>query len=396
MDGVFSFFNLAGGGETNNHHIEIKNNHIHHTPNAGIRMQDADYVVIEDNILHDCSWWSSDANGGLVIAAKKQIDTKKIVKIIVRRNMIYHCGNYNVFYIEGNHKNEYGGAQYDRIDDGSGISFTGFIGAGYQMDGYDLIENNICFDNGMNGLTFQQTKNGIIRNNTVYDNNKYPGDRIYGGIAINAGENIKVYNNIAVGSVAKPNLILYNILGTPNPFVADNNIKYRGTANAMYGDAVIDADPMFVYESSDPTLANFSLKEGSTAIDLGTTQSDKAIDDFDGHKRPIGVAIDAGALEFSSDNSFENAENNKNFWDEEDEVITSTFDFEEEDKAFVFMTKEGNIELIRFEEEAWKLYNLNGQLIKEGLEENVIDTSELAKGMYLLKVGAQELRIVVP
>ncbi len=43
------FFNLTDGTDSYNHHIEIRNNHVHHCPNAGIRIQDGDYILIEDN-----------------------------------------------------------------------------------------------------------------------------------------------------------------------------------------------------------------------------------------------------------------------------------------------------------------------------------------------------------
>jgi hypothetical protein len=389
------FFNLADGTDSYNHHIEIRNNHVHHCPNAGIRIQDGDYILIEDNEVHDCSWWSSDANGGLILAAKKQIDTKQIIKIIVRRNKVYHIGNYNIFWIEGDNSSNYGGLNYTAIDDGSGISFTGYIGSDRDMDGYDLIENNICFDNGMNGLTFQQTRNGIIRNNTTYANNAYPGNRIYGGIAVNTGDNIKVYNNIAMGSAAAPNLILYNIIGSPTNFQAENNIRYRGSAASLYGSNVIELNPTIVNESIDPLVADFGLTDGSPAIDLGTT-FDPTVDDFYGHARPVGSGIDAGAVEFSADSNYLDGNNNDNFWD--DDVLGASDHHGEFTVSMgspeIYYTTDGDIEILRYEESEWGLYNLGGKLVLQGTEENKIRLSETPRGLYLLKIGRRPYKVV--
>ncbi len=283
---------------------------------------------------------------------------------------------------------------YTGIDDGSGISFTGYNGSDRDMDGYDLIENNICFDNGMNGLTFQQTQNGIIRNNTTYANNAYPGTRIYGGIAVNTGDNIKVYNNLAMGSAASPNLILYNIIGSPTNFQAENNIRYRGTAASLYGSNVIELDPSIVNESIDPLVADFGLTDGSPAIDLGTTL-DPAIDDFYGHARPIGYGIDAGAIEFSTDSSFADGNNDDNFWDDE---VLGTTDHQGEFSISmggpeIYYSNNGDIEILRYEESEWGLYSLSGKLILSGKEESMIPLSEQHRGLYILKIGTRSFRV---
>jgi parallel beta-helix repeat protein len=392
------FFNLADGTDSYNHHIEIRNNLIHHTPNAGIRIQDGDYILIEDNIVHNVSWWSSDANGGIVIAAKKQIDDKKIVKIVVRRNKVYNVGNYNIFWIEGDNSNGYGGLNYEKIDDGSGISFTGFIGSDYQMDGYDLIENNICFNNGMNGLTFQGTKNGIIRNNTVYANNAYPGDRIYGGIAVNGGENVKLYNNIAVGDPDEPNLILYNIIGNPTNLQAENNLMFRGTSASSFEDGVIESDPLFAQASRYDSLADFSLTTGSPAIDLGT-DFEISIDDYYGNQRPVGAKVDAGAIEYSSDDSHTSANNNKNFWDDspEEEVSLPPHRGEfsvSQSSPQILINSNGNIEIIQFQENKWALFTVDGKQIISGQKNNTVPLSEMRQGLYLLRIDQKTFRIM--
>jgi len=256
-----------------------------------------------------------------------------------------------------------------------------------------LIENNICFNNGMNGLTFQQTKNGIIRNNTVYANNAYPGDRIYGGLAINAGENIKVYNNLAVGSPEKPNLILYNVLGSPSNFQAEDNFKFRGTANSIYGSNVTDADPLLTNASIDGSIADFSLQQNSPLIDIGTT-FDPVVDDFFGHARPIGNGNDAGAVEYSSNGIFTDAENNNNFW--EDTLVTSIYhgEFSKSMNApEIHFLPNGNIEILRFNEADWKVLNLNGQVLLSGKKENVINVNSLPKAIYIVEMEGYTYKI---
>ncbi len=288
-----------------NHHIEIRNNHIHHTPNAGIRVQNCDYVTIEDNIVRECCWWSSDANPGIGIAEQREVDDKPIVKIIVRRNILYHNGNYNIFYIQGNNTARYGGRDYKKVDDGQGISFTrnnALESRARWKAGYNLIENNICVQNGINGITFHMTDNGIIRNNTVYCNNAHPGDKRYGGIAVNSGNNVKVYSNIVVGRPDKPNTILLNVHGPVSGIVAENNVIHHGKCADVFKKGLVVADPLFRKPSIDFPIGDFSLKPNSPAIDLGT-RYDPASSDFLRRARPERAVVDAGAFEYTAGSS---------------------------------------------------------------------------------------------
>lgn len=86
------------------------------------------------------------------------------------------------------------------------------------------------------------TDNGIIRNNTVYSNNAYPGDKRYGGIAVNSGNNVKVYSNIVVGRPDKPNTTLLNLYGPVSDIVAENNVIYHGTCAEVFKKGLVVAD----------------------------------------------------------------------------------------------------------------------------------------------------------
>ena len=61
--------------------------------NAGLRTNQADYVLIEDNEIYDNTFWSSNAESGLVIADSVILDHQDTIKMIVRRNKVH--GNMN-------------------------------------------------------------------------------------------------------------------------------------------------------------------------------------------------------------------------------------------------------------------------------------------------------------
>ena len=71
----------------------VRNCHIHHAPNSGIRFNGSDYILVENNIVANNTWWSSSAESGIVIATAKHIDDLDIVKILYSGNVVYNNWN---------------------------------------------------------------------------------------------------------------------------------------------------------------------------------------------------------------------------------------------------------------------------------------------------------------
>jgi len=108
--------------------IFIHHNKVHHCPHSGIRVDNGDYIAIEDNEVYSNTWWGSSAESAIVIAEATNIDQNDGPKIFLRRNTVYDNRNFIPFYnangseSEGHSRPDYGTAEQTYIIDGSGRS----------------------------------------------------------------------------------------------------------------------------------------------------------------------------------------------------------------------------------------------------------------------------------
>lgn len=313
----FSGFGIWGGFSQNflHHHITVRNNTVHHTTGSGIRFNDSDHITIENNTVYNTTWWTSNASSAIVFAetiASSEQDNGDDIKMIMRGNTVYNNWNRILFYKtseppnSGNDNAKYGTAAFTQIWDGQGLYVTRNDN---NYNGTFLFENNLCVNNGKNGINFDHSiaASGLMRNNTIYyngvheiiqdlsaaeGNTAHRGQKV-GGIKANKVKNVTVVNNIVM---TRDNsfsaLELPNIYGSVK--VATNNIFVNGTV-AYPGNQVpenqIDVDPLFV---NVPTLADdannlagwsdyldgtdFSLQQSSPAIDSGLATNTPAYD----------------------------------------------------------------------------------------------------------------------
>ena len=312
-----SYFGGKGiwGGYGAHKHVIIRNNIVHDTPGSAIRFNDSDYITIEDNIVYNSNWWTSSASSAIVFAEtiSEDGDNGSNIKMIIRGNLVYNNWNRIPFYVtqlpdnSGNTNPNYGTASYNNILDGQGIYVTR-SDPGY--NGTFLFENNICVNNGKNGINFDhsQSASAIYQNNTLYFNGVHEiiqdlsveegnpahrGQKV-GGIKANNVKNATVVNNIIKTRDNQFSALqLNNVSGTR---VAVNNILVNGNyawpANEQNN--LINLDPMFtmapneVLGEIDIATTDFSLLEGSPAIDAGNPSYGPE-DDYDDNPRPIST-----------------------------------------------------------------------------------------------------------
>ena len=323
------------GGYGAHHHIIIRNNIVHDTGGSGIRFNDSDHITIEYNEVYNTTWWTSSASSAVVFAetiASSEADNGTDIKMVMRGNLVYNNWNRIPFYVtqlpenSGNTNPNYGTATYNNILDGQGLYVTRSDDNYY---GTFLFENNVCVNNGKNGINFDNSlgASAIIQNNTLYYNgvheiiqdisvaNGNPGHRgqKVGGIKANKVQNVTVANNIVVtrdnlfSAIELPNIsgsrpVLNNIFLNGKLPSDDNGVPY----NFISCCNMIDVDPLFTEVPStvngaiDISQANFELTENSPAINAGDSNYSPS-DDFLSNPRP---AL-ANAISYSSfENSF--------------------------------------------------------------------------------------------
>jgi len=321
----FSGKGIWGYGPHNN--IIIRNNIVYNTPGSGIRFNDSDYIKIENNTVYNTTWWTSSASSAVVYAESISLegDNGSDIKMIMRGNIVYNNWNRIPFYVtqlpdnNGNVGGNYGTASQNYILDGQGLYVTR-SDPGYA--GTFLFENNICVNNGKNGINFDHSDSAsaIYRNNTLYFNGVHNiiqmqehgellhiGNNKVAGIKANGVLDVTVVNNIIVTRDNEYSaLALNDITGTR---IAVNNIFQNGTYAwpATEENNLIDVDPLFV---SAPTTLNglidisstdFSLTPDSPAINAGNPNY-TPLTDIIGNLRPTPPnAISSSSFEDTTD-----------------------------------------------------------------------------------------------
>ena len=316
---------IWGYGPHNN--IIIRNNTVYNTPGSGIRFNDSDYITVENNIVYNSTWWTSSASSAIVYAESISLegDNENDIKMIMRGNIVYNNWNRIPFYVtqlpdnNGNVGGNYGTASQNYILDGQGLYVTR---SDPEYAGTFLFENNICVNNGKNGINFDHSDSAsaIYRNNTLYYNGVHNiiqmqehgellhiGNNKVAGIKANGVFDATVVNNIIVTRDNEYSALAFNdISGTR---LAVNNIIQNGTYAwpANENNNLIDVDPLFVSAPStvegeiDISTTDFSLTPNSPAIDSGNPNY-TPLTDITGNLRPSSAnAISSTSFENTTD-----------------------------------------------------------------------------------------------
>ena len=316
---------IWGYGPHNN--IIIRNNTVYNTPGSGIRFNDSDYITVENNIVYNSTWWTSSASSAIVYAESISLegDNENDIKMIMRGNIVYNNWNRIPFYVtqlpdnNGNVGGNYGTASQNYILDGQGLYVTR---SDPEYAGTFLFENNICVNNGKNGINFDHSDSAsaIYVNNTLYYNGVHNiiqmqehgellhvGNNKVAGIKANGVFDATVVNNIIVTRDNEYSALAFNdISGTR---LAVNNIIQNGTYAwpASENNNLIDVDPLFVSVPStvegeiDFSITDFSLTSNSPAIDAGNPNY-TPLTDIIGNLRPSSPnAISSTSFENTTD-----------------------------------------------------------------------------------------------
>ena len=174
-------------------YVNIHNNTVYDTPNSGIRVNNTDYARIIGNTVYNTTWWSYNAESGIVMAQSYNwdddlTDPPTKIKMRIENNLSYDNVNRLPFFNKNNAcngANRYGCSDQDYIHDGSGTyvtrnnynnSDTSSNPNGRQYQGIMYFANNVSYGNGLNAVVIHKTDNGIAVNNTGYRNGEVPSD----------------------------------------------------------------------------------------------------------------------------------------------------------------------------------------------------------------------------
>ena len=217
-------------------HVRVAHNVVHHCANSAIRANDADYITIEHNTVYNNTWWSSNAESAIVLAASRHVDELDIVKMIIRGNTVFGNVNqipyYNANYDDPQYlidnqmhvaREGYGSSAQDFIIDGSGVYVT--RNSASYLYGRFLLTENVCYSNGINGLVVHKTDRATVTHNVLYDNgavSKLPpiSRQAYAGLTLNHAYYAYVSNNTVTAPAASADTDYAYVIDSSSTFSA--------------------------------------------------------------------------------------------------------------------------------------------------------------------------------
>lgn len=232
-------------------HVTVRNCRVRDCYGGGIGFDQSDWILCEWNITHNNAYFEQDQHSGIsVYQPQYRGNDSRQYGVVIRNNTSF--GNQNFV----NNPN------FGRPTDGNGIAVDDFKnqqpGGGQSYDRQALIENNLCFDNGGQGVHCYLSQNVRIRNNTCR-NNMASFD--FGGeVSVSESERVYVYNNILVArpgrraalQFASQNFgFFFNVIDGPVLDVPFNGSNIYGPAGFEGGGFTLAADSPAVNSAFD-------------------------------------------------------------------------------------------------------------------------------------------------
>ncbi|NQX01732.1 right-handed parallel beta-helix repeat-containing protein [bacterium] len=290
------------------HHAIIRNCTVSKMPGGGITLLEADYFIVEDNLVFENCWFMRYGGSGITTNGNWAFDDAPGYHIIIQRNKVWD----NKTLVPWSH--------IKKLSDGNGILLdvtdirrtgpanpTAEAAAAAdaaakkeaanptkpqslrpEWKGRALIANNLSAYNGGSGIHVFRTQYVDIVNNTTYWNGQIVN---YEELFSNNSRDVVILNNIIVPAPA----------GRVTSNNRNQNVRWDHNLYPVQQDVVkglhdIVADPMFVKVRRDLREADFSLQTGSPAIDKASAELSQP-NDLAGKKRHAGTGPDVGALE---------------------------------------------------------------------------------------------------
>lgn len=311
-------------------YITVEGFTVNDMPRTGIRSVENTHVIIRNNSMDNCGVW------GILTGFSENI--------LIENNRCSNSGDEHGIYFSNSADNPVIRGNISWGNYACGIHMNGDISLG--GDGIisnALVENNICFDNGLGGgssINCDGVQNSTFRNNVIYNahasgialfridaggpsknnvivnNTILQADNGRWGILINGGSiNNIVFNNIIYsyhsfrGSISiEPGSMAgfhsnYNIVtdrmstddGSSNMSLNDWKNETAQDSNSI----IAEPGEIFFDVSGD----DYHLSSSSPGIDLGVNSYYgilAPITDNEGNIRPAGLSYDAGAYEYGS------------------------------------------------------------------------------------------------
>ena len=261
------------------HHITVRSNRVRECSGGGIAFDQSDWILVEWNKVHENAFWDANQHSGISIYQPQYRGSDSAYwGIQVRNNTSYR--NWN--FVDN--------ADFGRPTDGNGIVLDDFYnsqqpsGNGQRYNRPVVVENNLCFGNGGQGIHSYLSQNIDIRNNTCVNN---VGSFDFGAeITIGDSNRVYAYNNIVSASRGKRAILQF---GSSDFWVGYSVISGLTDGINRNSGNNINAAPQFVPGSVE-------LQANSPGVDQGLDVGFHYFQDLWGRDRVIGN-IDIGAME---------------------------------------------------------------------------------------------------
>ena len=259
-------------------HIVISNNYIYACGGGGIAAQQSDYLTIDHNNVHDCSWTSIYGTSGISTLDNVNSDsdtrTTTPYKIFITNNYVYG-NNEQVPWVSGG----------PAITDGEGIivdtndnsvPITNSVGDSVTLPAYQgrtLVANNVIWNNGSAGVEAFKSLHVDVENNSTYKNVTTSTLAGRGELFLNQVSDVTAANNVLYGTVPVSGSVLPGVSGAYAWF--ENNVYFAGAGVSIEHPTSYDAgfsegvnevfgyDPLYMTPVPSPSYATADLRVGS-------------------------------------------------------------------------------------------------------------------------------------
>lgn len=258
------------------HHVTARSCRVRYCYGGGISFDRSDSILCEWNVVHENAFYDANQHSGIMVYQPQRLGPEdRQFGIIIRNNTSYRNENFGLSPIFG------------KPTDGNGIILDDFkntqAGGSGSYNRRTVVENNICYDNGGNGIHCYLSQNIDIRNNTCVRN--LVSLDFGGDVSVSRTDNVRVYNNI--------------LSARPGEYAA---LTYLAT-NFWFGFNLIDGAVRDVPEDGNSfygppgfVSGTFYPQYNSYAVNNGTNFGDHFPVDSQGQYR-FNSQIDIGAVE---------------------------------------------------------------------------------------------------